>query len=63
VEIKRNTMKNDDANSASTESASISDAEMAAVLANSSWERMERDANNVASNATVHGGAHQPSEG
>jgi hypothetical protein len=41
-------MKNTDAKSASTESATISDAEMATVLANSSWAKMERDAKNFA---------------
>ena len=44
----RFTMKNDNAQSASTDSAPISDAEMSAVLANSNWARMERAAKNFA---------------
>jgi hypothetical protein len=41
-------MKKSNAQSASTESAPISDAELAAVLANSNWEEMERETQNVA---------------
>jgi hypothetical protein len=48
----RITMKNADAESASTESTPVSDAEMADVLANSSWAKMERDAKRFAANST-----------
>ena len=41
-------MKTDNAQSASTDSAPISNAEMSAVLANSNWEKMEREAMGVA---------------
>jgi hypothetical protein len=45
-------MKDFNAKTASPESAPISDAEMAAVLANSSWAMMEREAKNVAASIT-----------
>jgi hypothetical protein len=45
-------MKNANAQSASTGSAPISDAEMAAALANSNWAKMECEAKKFAANTT-----------
>jgi hypothetical protein len=45
-------MKNTNAKSASAKSNVISDAKMAAVLANSNWAKMERDAKKVAATTT-----------
>jgi len=44
-------MNNANAKSASTKSTTISDAEMASVLGNSNWAKMERCATNAAANA------------
>jgi hypothetical protein len=45
--MMRVTMNDAKTDPASTGSAPISDAEMAAVLANSSWAKMEREAGNA----------------